>query len=178
MNTHLIKILSRVRGSVTNNIGFWIGWLDLLALLLQSLLITINYNSSNPWLPKTRSVPYWTKSVSFSTVTDLVLIYESVTSSVSVVRWLTLHSWTLNSLSNESCRLPRLLLTNELVDDSFTTESVNYVSSFCNSGRTEETIISNSSSVTAYIRCHGTCSPNRCSAMDYSESIPYCVNVC
>jgi hypothetical protein len=29
-------------------------------------------------------------------VTDLVLIYESVTSSASVVRWLTLHSWTLN----------------------------------------------------------------------------------
>jgi hypothetical protein len=32
-----------------------------------------------------------------STVTDFVLIYESVTSSASVVRWLTLHSWTLNS---------------------------------------------------------------------------------
>jgi hypothetical protein len=29
-------------------------------------------------------------------VTDLVLIYESVTSSASTVRWLTLHSWTLN----------------------------------------------------------------------------------
>jgi hypothetical protein len=29
-------------------------------------------------------------------VTDLVLIYESVTSSASVVRWLALHSWTLN----------------------------------------------------------------------------------
>jgi hypothetical protein len=29
-------------------------------------------------------------------VTDLVLIYESVTSSASVVRWLTLHSRTLN----------------------------------------------------------------------------------
>jgi hypothetical protein len=29
-------------------------------------------------------------------VTDLVLIYESVTSSASVVRWLTLHSWTLD----------------------------------------------------------------------------------
>jgi hypothetical protein len=32
----------------------------------------------------------------------LVLIYESVTSSVSVVRWLTLHSSTLNSQTNES----------------------------------------------------------------------------
>jgi hypothetical protein len=32
----------------------------------------------------------------FSTLTDLVLIYESITSSPSVVRWLTLHSWTRN----------------------------------------------------------------------------------
>jgi hypothetical protein len=45
----------------------------------------------NKWLSKTRFS---------STVTDLVLIYESVTSSVYVVRWLTLHSWTLNSLTN------------------------------------------------------------------------------
>jgi hypothetical protein len=29
-------------------------------------------------------------------LTDSVLMYESVTSSASVVRWLTLHSWTLN----------------------------------------------------------------------------------
>jgi hypothetical protein len=33
-------------------------------------------------------------------MTDLVLIYESVTSSASVVRWLTLHSWPLNSLNS------------------------------------------------------------------------------
>jgi hypothetical protein len=38
-------ILSRARGSMTNINGFWIGWLDLFALLLQSLLITINYDS-------------------------------------------------------------------------------------------------------------------------------------
>jgi hypothetical protein len=31
-------------------------------------------------------------------VTDLVLIYETVTSSASVVRWLTLHSWTITLL--------------------------------------------------------------------------------
>jgi hypothetical protein len=48
-----------------------------------------------------RSIPYWTTSVFSSAVTDLVLIYESVTSSASVVRWLALHSWTLNSLTNE-----------------------------------------------------------------------------
>jgi hypothetical protein len=32
-------------------------------LLLQSLLIIINYNNSNRWLPKTRSIPSWTTSV-------------------------------------------------------------------------------------------------------------------
>jgi hypothetical protein len=41
---------------------------------------------------KTRSIPYWTTSVFSSAVTDLILIYKSVTSSASVVRWLTLHS--------------------------------------------------------------------------------------
>jgi hypothetical protein len=41
-----IMILSWVPGSVTNNNGFWIGWLDLLITSLQSLLITINYNQS------------------------------------------------------------------------------------------------------------------------------------
>jgi hypothetical protein len=90
-------VLSRVRGSVTNNNGFWIGWLDLLTPFfynhynLKSIITT-----HNQWLPKIRSIPYWTTSVFFSIVTDLVLIYESVTSSASVVRWLTLHSWTLN----------------------------------------------------------------------------------
>jgi hypothetical protein len=46
----------------------------------------------NEWLPKTRSIPYWITSIISSTVTDFVLIYESVTSSASVVRWLALHS--------------------------------------------------------------------------------------
>jgi hypothetical protein len=54
------------------------------------------------WHSKTRSIPYWTTSVCSSTVIDFVLIYESVTSSASVVRWLTLHSWTLN-YSYELC---------------------------------------------------------------------------
>jgi hypothetical protein len=48
------------------------------------------------WLSKTRSIPYWTTSFLSSAVTDLVLIYELVTSSASVVLWLTLHSRTLN----------------------------------------------------------------------------------
>jgi hypothetical protein len=32
-------------GCVTNNNGFWIEWLDLLTMSLQSLLITINYST-------------------------------------------------------------------------------------------------------------------------------------
>jgi hypothetical protein len=71
--------------------------LDLLALLLQLQSIITAHNQ---WLCKTRSIPYRTTSVFSSTVTDLVLIYESVTSSASGVRWLTLHSWTPNSLTN------------------------------------------------------------------------------
>jgi hypothetical protein len=75
-----------------------IGFID------TSVTITVNYNSSQ-WPPKTRSIPYCTTSVFSSAVTDLGLIYESATSSASVVRWLTLHSWTLNSLTNVEWRL-------------------------------------------------------------------------
>jgi hypothetical protein len=39
-------------------------------------------------MAKTRSIPYWTTNVFSYTVTDFVLIHESVTSSASVVRWL------------------------------------------------------------------------------------------
>jgi hypothetical protein len=49
--TYNVYILSRVRGSVTNN-GFWIRSLDPLALLLQLLLITIT-TAHNRWLSKT-----------------------------------------------------------------------------------------------------------------------------
>jgi hypothetical protein len=87
------NILSRFRGSMTNNNGFWFGWLDLLTPSLQLQPIITAHNQ---WLFKTHSVSYWTTSVFSSAVTDLVLIYESVTSSASVVRWLTLHSWTLS----------------------------------------------------------------------------------
>jgi hypothetical protein len=52
----VILILSRIRDSVTNNNEVWIGWLD---LLTPSFTITLNYNH-NRWLPKTRSISYWT----------------------------------------------------------------------------------------------------------------------
>jgi hypothetical protein len=71
-------ILSCVRGSVTNNNGFWIGWLDLLALLLQSLLITIALQQLTI-SDCLRLAPFcWTVTVFSSIVTDLVLIYESL----------------------------------------------------------------------------------------------------
>jgi hypothetical protein len=112
-NINCMYILPCVRGSMTNNNRSWIGWLDLLALLLKSLLITIT-TAHNWWLPKTRSIPSWTTSIFSSIVRDLVLIYKSVTSSASVVHWLTLHSWTLN----HNCNLTDWLL----VYDSMTTD--------------------------------------------------------
>jgi hypothetical protein len=60
-------------------------------LPLQSIM-----TAHNQWLSKTRCIRYWTTSVFSSAMTDLDLIYESATSSASVVRWLALHSWTLN----------------------------------------------------------------------------------
>jgi hypothetical protein len=62
----------------------WIYWRF---FTLQSIATTHNQQQS-----KTRSIPYWTTSVFSSAVTDLVLIDEEVTSSASVVCWLTLHS--------------------------------------------------------------------------------------
>jgi hypothetical protein len=83
------------------------------SLQLQSIM-----TAHNQWLPKTRSIPYWTTSVFSSTVTVLVLIYESVTSSASVVRWLALHSGTLNLLN---CRLH--YLTNESMTELNSSQS-------------------------------------------------------
>jgi hypothetical protein len=58
------NILSRVYGSVTNNNGGWIGSWVYWHLLVQSLVIAINYNNSQsifsrtvlPWPPRTRSI--------------------------------------------------------------------------------------------------------------------------
>jgi hypothetical protein len=74
------ETMSRVRGSVTNNNGFWIGRLD---LLTPFITITLNYNQYC-----LRLAPFLTTVFSSSrpTATDLVLICESVTSSASVVR--------------------------------------------------------------------------------------------
>jgi hypothetical protein len=82
------------------------------SLKLQSII-----TAHNQWLLKTRSIPDWTTSVFSSPVTDLVLIYESVTSSASVVCWLTFHSWTLNLRINQS-RMTALLRLNRSESDS------------------------------------------------------------
>jgi hypothetical protein len=53
----------------------WIYW-------TPSVTVTLKYNQLeqlSQWLSKTRSIPYWTMSVSSSTVTDLNLIYRLVT---------------------------------------------------------------------------------------------------
>jgi hypothetical protein len=89
-------------GSVTNNKGFWIGWLDLLALLLQLQSIMTAHNE---WLYKIHSIPYWTTSVFSSAPTDLILINESLIYRASAVHWLAPtaeHYWTevLNCLLN------------------------------------------------------------------------------
>jgi hypothetical protein len=49
-----------------------------------SITITKNYNSLQSMTAQTRSIPYWTTSVFSSIVTDLVLIYVSVTSSTAI----------------------------------------------------------------------------------------------
>jgi hypothetical protein len=51
-------------------------------------------------MSETRSLPYWSTSTFSSAVTDLVLIYESVISSASIVLWLALYSWILNFLQS------------------------------------------------------------------------------
>jgi hypothetical protein len=80
-----------------------------------SITITLNYNhlqqlTINDCL---RLAPFLSELRASSTVTDLVLIYESVTSSVSVFRCLTLHSWTLS----HDCNLTQLESESELLYD-------------------------------------------------------------
>jgi hypothetical protein len=79
---------------MTNDNRFWIGWLDLLALLLQLLSITITCNNSS------QLVTLWDMFHFFLDYKHLPLWltwfwFVSVTSSASLVCWLTLHSWTL-----------------------------------------------------------------------------------
>jgi hypothetical protein len=115
-----------------------------------STTIILNYNHLQQLTPNEclRLAPFPPGLRVSSNVTDLVMIYESVTFSASVICWLTLHSWTLNSLTNDWLR-------NELVDDSSTTESINYLSSFYKSGRTDERPLPPTvRALVCFIRCH------------------------
>jgi hypothetical protein len=105
-----IIILSRMRGLRDEYNGFFIGWLNLLALILQLLSTKTQQLTINGCLRL--ALLFMNTSVFSSTLTDLVPIYESVTSSASVVRWLTLHSWTLNNASNDECQATTHLIIN------------------------------------------------------------------
>jgi hypothetical protein len=64
-----------------NDNGFWIGWLDLLALRLQLQPIIA---AQNRWVRKTRSIPYWTTRVFSSTVTN---DERGITSDWNLLHW-------------------------------------------------------------------------------------------
>jgi hypothetical protein len=85
---------------VANNNGFWIGWLDLVALRLQLQPIITAHNW---WLSKTHFIPYWTTSVFSSTVTDLVLIWvgQFFSFRCPLVSTPQLNTQLLNSLTTE-----------------------------------------------------------------------------
>jgi hypothetical protein len=142
-----------------SGVPWWIitGSGDLLALLLQSLTA-----AHNRWLPKTHSIPNWTMSVFSSIVTSLILIYKSVTSSVSDVRWLTLHRWTLNHDFN---------LT-DFSSHSVTTDlQISYVS-FYTSVQTEcRTLPWTVCLLLHLFVATGMCLPNWCLSVDCSMSI-------
>jgi hypothetical protein len=94
-----------------------IGFIDTY-LQLQSIM-----TARNQWLTKTRSIPCWTTSVFSSYCDYLVLIYGSVTSSAFVVRWLTVYSGTLNTLTSE-CRLTRFSLHSRFYSLAITMKNV------------------------------------------------------
>jgi hypothetical protein len=76
-NPPFLFLLSHVRGSVTYNNGFWIGWLD---LLMPSFTITLNYSQLQQLtislLPRTHSIlvllsqffySFWTQLLNLTT---------------------------------------------------------------------------------------------------------------
>jgi hypothetical protein len=101
--------------------------------------ITINYNSSNQWLSKTRSIPYWTTNVFSSAVTDLgphLRIGHFFSLRCPLVNTSQLNTPLLNCILNS--------LVTEL------NSRINYMSPFYNLGVSRiEITTSNISSVTA-----------------------------
>jgi hypothetical protein len=126
----------------------------------------------NQRLSKTRSIPYWTTSVFSSTATDLALIYESATSSASVIRWLRLRSWTLKSLTNSFLNS----LTNRLIHAWILFHKLGWTDERSPSRRFRA--LHYYYYYLCFVRCYETCRANRCPAIDYSASIRYSGNVC
>jgi hypothetical protein len=58
----------------------------MIGFIFLSFTVQPIITAHSQWLPKIRSIPYWTTSVFSSAVTDLVLIYESLTSSTNGLR--------------------------------------------------------------------------------------------
>jgi hypothetical protein len=101
-----------------------------LDLLTTSLQLQSIMTAHNQWLPKTCSIPFWTASFfssAMTAMTDLVPIYESVTSSASVACWLTLNIWILLWMND---------WTPERTPLNWTLESIMYTP-FITSRRTE-----------------------------------------
>jgi hypothetical protein len=67
----LCTILSRVLGSVTNNNGFWVGWLD---LLTPSFKITLNYNQLQQLTIHTILAPFIFSRLSSLTTSELPIL--------------------------------------------------------------------------------------------------------
>jgi hypothetical protein len=94
-------------------------WLIIMSSGLDDWIYWYCYYNHSEWQIITTAHKQWLpKTHCSSTVTDLVPIYKSVTSSASVVRWLTLHSWTLSyrilsSLTNDQWRITWRLAKDE-----------------------------------------------------------------
>jgi hypothetical protein len=101
--------MSRVRVYVTNNNGFKIGWLDLLALLVQLHLITITYNSSQsvPFLPRSRAstLPLWLTCTNDVLRMNYVSFYNLVRTGNRALPWTVrlLYSACVNSAATARC---------------------------------------------------------------------------
>jgi hypothetical protein len=181
-------LLSCVRGTVTNSNGLWIEWLDLLALLLQLLWITMTYNSS-------QSVNAHDSLHSFLDYERLLFYCDCFGSDLQVGHFFsfrcplakTPHLKLSNNWIISEWRLsyewPHLPLSDGLWMNWLTTPVRLTRSTKCPSF-----ITSDEPKRDHYLQqfvywavssvAMGMCLPSRCLAMHYSVPILCCVNVC
>jgi hypothetical protein len=107
-----VKILSRVGGTRDDNNGFWIGWLDLLALRLQSLLITTRtykqYSAIADLHTFQCSVAH---ALWFSVSTSRILATDITSNHCDVLSFLLQPPWTVDSLNSDLRRLNSPILS-------------------------------------------------------------------